>query len=324
MNRNRRALCAATAVLPWAAPALAETGWPKRPVRIVVPFPPGGGTDIIARALAGALAERLGQPVAVENKPGAATLIGADSVAKSDPDGHVLLISGSTTFTVNPALRRKLPYDPARDLIPLAMLARAPLVLVVRADAPWKTLPDLVSAARAAPGRIAYATYGPGSGPQLAATLLALEADVRWLEVAYKGGAPAMTDLLGGQIQFVIDTVASAGPQIRAGKLRALAVLDRARTPVLPDVPSLADARMPGAAFDAWYALAVPGRMPTDARVGLERALRATLADPSVQSVIRAQSMEPAFVAGDALRSLVDDETARYRMVGHRAGIALD
>jgi len=327
MNRTRRRLCAATLLpaLPlFAKPALADAPWPTRAVRIVVPFAPGGGTDIIARALGGALGPRLKQPVTVDNKPGASTIIGADSVAKADAQSHVLLVSGSTTFTVNPALRSRLPYDPARDLALVAMIAKAPLVLAVNTSAPWKTLPELLAAARAKPRGLAFATFGPGSGPQLAGALLALEAGVQWLEVPYKGSGPALTDLLGGQLQFVIDTVASAGPQVKAGKLRALAVLGPARVSELPGVASLAELRMPRAAFDAWYALAAPARMPAAARAVVEREVRAAMADPALQATVRQQAMQPVFIGSDALKPIVDEEIARYRMLMHRANIVVD
>lgn len=323
MNRLRRNLCA-SALLPFTAAALADTAWPARPVRIVVPFAPGGGTDIVARALAGVLAARFKQPVTVDNKPGASTIIGADSVAKADADSHVLLVSGSTTYTVNPALRKKLPYDPMADLAPVAMLARAPLVLAVQASAAWKTLPELLAAARAKPGSLAYATFGPGSAPQLAGALLGLEAGVQWLEVPYKGSGPALTDLLGGQLQFMIDTIASAGPHIQSGKLRALAVLGTTRATALPAVASLADLQLPRAAFDAWYAMAAPVRMPAAARARLENELRAAMAEPTLQAAIRQQSMEPAFVGSAQLRQLMDEEIARYRMLGHRARIVVE
>ncbi|MEK8052816.1 tripartite tricarboxylate transporter substrate binding protein [Ideonella sp. DXS22W] len=307
-----------------SAPSAKAAAWPTRPVRVVVPFAPGGGTDIVARALATALGTQLGQPVAVENKPGGATIIGADSVAKADADAHVLLVSGSTTFTVNPALRQRLPYDPARDLLPVARLARAPLVLVVRADAPWKTLPELLAAARAKPGALAHASFGPGSAPQLAAALLALQAGAQFLDVPYKGSAPALTDLLGGQLQFLIDTAASAAPQVRAGTLRALDVLDTRPSAALPDVPTLATLRLPGASFDAWYGLAAPGRLPAAARELLERATQRALSDPAVQAALRQQAMEPAFAGSAALRPLIDEEIARYRMVAARARLVVE
>lgn len=334
---RRRHLLAAT-LLPWAsAPVWAQpvatapgasatlaSPWPRQPVRLVVPFPPGGGTDIVARALASVLSSRWQQPVAVENKPGASTILGTDSVAKAAADSHVLLVSGSSTFTVNPALRKKLPYDAQKDLHPLGLVALAPLVLVVRADAPWKTLPELLAAARAKPGGLSYATFGPGSAPQLAGSLLAMEAGVQWLDVPYKGSAPALTDLLGGQIQFMLDTAALAGPQLAAGKLRALTTLSAKRLDGLPEVPSLSDLKLGGAVFEGWYGVAAPGAMVQADRQAAESALRQAVADPQVQAALRRSAMTPLFLGSQALKPLVEQEVARFRMVAHRARIVLD
>lgn len=315
---------ASASLLAAPAAAHAQEAWPARPLRLVVPFPPGGGTDIVARALGDTLAARLKQAVVVDNKPGASTLIGADAVAKAAGDGQTLLVSGSTTYTVNPALRARLPYDPARDLVPLALIARAPLTLVVPAASPWKNLNDLLAAARARPGEVSYASFGPGSGPQLAAGLLGLAAGVSWLEVPYKGSALALTDLIGGQVQVGIDTVAATAPHVKSGKLRALAIVGAARSPLLPGVPTVTELKLPEAVFDAWYAVAVPGRTDAELRKRIEGELRAAAAVPALQDTIRAQGMEPAFVGSDALKGLVDGEVARYRMLGHRARIVME
>lgn len=324
LTRSRFLLAAALAPLLLAGAAQAQDPWPSRPIKIVVPFPPGGGTDMVARALGDALATRLKQPVVVENKPGAATLIGADAVAKSVGDGHTLLVSGSTTYTVNPALRRKLPYDPERDLAPLALIAKAPLALVVQAGSPYKSLNDLIAAAKTRPGTVSYASFGNASGPQLAGGLLGLAAGVQLLEVPYKGSAAALTDLIGGQIQVGIDTVATTAPHVKAGKLRALAIIGSVRSSVLPDVPTVTELKLPEAVFDAWYAVALPGRSDPALRQRIERELKAVLAEPGLQNAIRAQGMEPAFVGAQPLRALVEDETARYRMLAHRARIPVE
>lgn len=326
MNKRTRLLAAACLpLLAWAAaPAQAQDAWPSRPLRAVVPFPPGGGTDLVARALGEALARRLKQPVVVENKPGAATLIGADAVVRAAGDGYTLLISGSTTFSVNPALRTKLPYEPGRDLLPLALVARAPLALVVPSNSPWRSLSDLLRAAAAKPGAISYASFGAASGPQLAAGLLGLAAGVQMLEVPYKGSAAALTDLMGGQVQVGIDTVAATAPHIKAGKLRALAILGAVRSSMLPEVPTVAELKLPDAVFDAWYAVAVPGRTEPAVRERIEREIQAVLAEPALQASIRAQGMEPVFAGAQALRPLVDAEIARYRMLAHRAKIVVE
>ena len=189
--------------------------WPQRPVRMVVPFPPGGGTDVVARALAQKLAGRLGTAVVIDNKPGASTIIGTEAVVRADPDGYTLLVSGSTSYTVNPALRSKLPYDPAKDLVPVATVARAPLVLVVSASAPYKDLNALIAAAKAKPKSIHYATFGSGSGPHLAGALLEQAAGIQLQDVPYRGSSQSLIALMGGEIQLGIDTVAAAAPQVK-------------------------------------------------------------------------------------------------------------
>lgn len=320
-----RPLLALLFTTPWLVHAAqAEEAWPSKPLRLVVPFPPGGGTDIVARQLGTALAPRLRQPVVVDNKPGAATLIGADAVAKAAGDGHTLLVSGSTTYTVNPALRQKLPYDALRDLAPLAIIAKAPLALVVKGDAPWNHLGELIAAAKAKPGAVTYASFGPGSAPQLAGGLLGLAAGMEMLEVPYKGSAAALTDLMGGQVQVGIDTVAATAPHIKAGKLRALAIFGSVRSTMLPEVLTVAELKLPEAVFDGWYAVAVPGRTDTALRQRIERELKAVLAEPALQASIRAQGMEPVFIGAEPLRPLVDGEIARYRMLAHRAKIVVE
>ena len=203
---------AASLIVAAGLPARAQDAWPTKSVKLVVPFPPGGGTDIVARALSQKLSERLKQPVVIDNKPGASTIIGTDAVAKAAPDGYTLLLSGSTSYTVNPALRAKLPYDPMRDLAPIAIVARTPLVLVVNANSPWRTVNDLIAAAKAKPKGVRYATFGSGSGPHLAGELFALAADVKLQDVPYRGSAQSAVALIGGEIEMGIDTVASVAP----------------------------------------------------------------------------------------------------------------
>ena len=321
---RRHLLVTLLATLPAASAVQAQDAWPAKPLRLVVPFPAGGGTDIVARPLGDALAARLKQAVVVDNKPGAATLIGADAVAKAPGDGYTLLVSGSTTFTVNPALRKKLPYDPQRDLQPVAMIARAPLALLVRADAPWKRLDELVAAAKARPGQISYASFGTASGPQLAAALLGLAAGIELLEVPYKGSAAALTDVIGGQVQVGIDTVAAAAPQVKAGKLRALAIIGSVRSSLLPEVATVAELKLPDAVFDAWYAVALPGRTEAVLRQRIEGELKAVWAQPALLAGLRAQGMEPVFIGSAALQPLIDAEAARYRMLAHRARIVVE
>lgn len=318
------AVLASTSGLSFAQTAAPAEAWPQRAVRLVVPFPPGGGTDAVARALGQKLATRLGKPVVIDNKPGASTIIGTDSVVKAEPDGYTLLVSGSTSYTVNAALRHKLPYDPLKDLTPVATIARAPLVVVVSAASPYKDLASLLAAAKAAPKTINYATFGSGSAPHLVGALLEQAAGVRLQDVPYRGSAQAMMGLIGGEIQMAIDTVASAAPHVRSGKLRALAIAGNERARALPSVPTVRELKLPDAAFDGWYALAAPARTPDAIVNRLVKEVEAAMRDVQLQEQIRAQGMEPVFVGPKAMHAAMDDEIGRYRALAHRAQIVVD
>ncbi|WP_052383627.1 Bug family tripartite tricarboxylate transporter substrate binding protein [Pseudacidovorax intermedius] len=304
--------------------SLAQDAWPARSLRLVVPFPPGGGTDIVARALGQRLAERLGQAVVIDNKPGASTIIGTDAVAKAPADGYTLLLSGSTSYSVNAALRAKLPYDPLRDLAPIGIVARTPLVLVVAAGAPWRTVDDLVRAARAKPQSIRYATFGSGSGPHLAGELFALACGAKLQDVPYKGSAQATIAVIGREIEMGIDTVAAVAPHVRAGKLRALGIVGATRSSLLPEVKTLAELGLPEATFDAWYGLAAPARSPVAALDRLARETRALIAEPALQATLKTQGMEPVWLDAAAFRSQMEGEISRYRALAHRANIPME
>ncbi|RST56319.1 tripartite tricarboxylate transporter substrate binding protein [Variovorax sp. MHTC-1] len=317
-------LLLAVAFTAAAGLAQAADAWPAKTVKLVVPFPPGGGTDIVARALGQKLAERLGQPVVVDNKPGAATIIGADTVAKAQPDGYTLLISGSSTYSVNAALRARLPYDPLKDLAPVAIIAKAPLALVVNAGSPWHSAAALAAAARAKPRDIRYATFGSGSGPHLAGELFAMAAGVKLQDVPYKGSSQSTVALIGGEIEMGIDTVAAVAPHVRSGKLRALAIVGTTRSSMLPDVPTMAELKMPDATFDAWYGLAAPAGTPAPVIQRLAAEVSAVMADKAIQDQLRAQGMEPVMIGVAPFRSLMESEISRYRALAHRAGIAAE
>lgn len=304
--------------------AQAADAWPARTVKLVVPFPPGGGTDIVARALGQKLAERLGQPVVVDNRPGAATVIGADTVAKAQPDGYTLLVSGSSTYSVNAALRARLPYNPLKDLAPVAIVAKAPLALVVNAGSPWHSVSALVAAVKAKPRDIRYATFGSGSGPHLAGELFAMAAGVKLQDVPYKGSSQSTIALIGGEIEMGIDTVAAVAPHVRSGKLRALAIVGTTRSSMLPDVPTMAELKMPEATFDGWYGLAAPASTPAPVIQRLAAEVGAVMADKAIQDQLRAQGMEPVMIGASPFRSLMESEISRYRALAHRTGIAAE
>src|ERR1700738_414188 len=243
------AACLLLSTLP-DAPALA--GYPDRIIKIVVPFAPGGGTDVIARTLAQEMAKDLGATVIIENKPGAGTIIGTQAVATSEPDGYTLLM-GTFANAVNPSLNARLPYDAHKDLVPVALVARSFNIVVVNPKSPFQSIADLIAAAKADPEKLSYGTFGTGTSAHLAGELFKNMAKVNLTTVPYKGAAPAITDLIGGQIQVMFTTVASAASLIAAGQLRALAVMSEERSPAFPQLPTVAEAGGPGYAVESWY-----------------------------------------------------------------------
>ncbi|MDR6519152.1 tripartite-type tricarboxylate transporter receptor subunit TctC [Variovorax paradoxus] len=325
ISRRRFGLLLSACAVPGVhSPVFAQGAWPERPIKLVVPFPPGGGTDLVARAMGQTLSEQLGQPVVIDNKPGASTIIGTDAVAKAAPDGYTLLLSGSTSFSVNPALRARLPYDTVRDLAPIAIVARTPLVLVVGKGQPWQSLPELVAAAKARPKSIRYATFGSGSGPHLSGELFALAAGIQLQDIPYKGSSQSALAVIGGEVEIAIDTVAAVAPHVRAGKLRALGIVGATRSSMLPEVRTLAEQGLPEATFDAWYGFAAPARTPAPVIDKLARTVVATMGHPALQAQLRAQGMEPVAIGAAAFRAQMEGEISRYRALAHRAGIAAE
>lgn len=317
--QRRSLLKLAPALACAAVPQLhAQEHWPQRPLRMVVPFPPGGGTDLVARAIGQRLSQQLGQAVVIDNRPGASTWIGTDAVIRSAPDGYTLLLSGSTSYTVTPALKPQPGYDPLKDLMPVAMLAKTPLLLVVPASSPFQSLDDLLTAARARPGAVRYATYGPATAPQLATLLLEQATGVRMQDIPYKGSAQAATALLSAEVECGYDTVASLAPHLRAGKLRALATPGPQRIASLPEVPTLAELHWPAASFEGWYALALPARSPAAIVERLNRVLRDIMGEPGLQAQLSRQGLQGVFVDAAALRQTMGDEITRFKAVAAR------
>ncbi len=260
--RRRLALAAwmSISVLPVSS---AFALFPERTIRIVVPFAPGGGTDVIARTLAQEMAKDLGGTIIIENKPGAGTIIGTQAVATSEPDGYTLLMA-TFAHAVNPSLNPKLPYDPHKDFAAVALIARSFNIVVVNPASQIKSIADLIAAARADPNRLSYGTFGTGTSAHLAGELFKSMARVNLTTVPYKGAAPAITDLLGGQIQVMFTTVASAASLIEVGQLRALAVTSAERSPAFPALPTVAEAGVPGYAAESWYGLYAPAKTPAE------------------------------------------------------------
>ncbi|WP_423962238.1 Bug family tripartite tricarboxylate transporter substrate binding protein [Bradyrhizobium sp.] len=308
-------------VMQAASPALA--GYPDRIVKIVVPFAPGGGTDVVARTLAQEMAKDLGQSVIVENKPGAGTIVGTQVVAASDPDGYTLLM-GTFANAVNPSLYAKLPYDPERDFAPVALIARSFNIVVVNARSPIRSIADLIAAAKAEPDKLSYGTYGTGTSAHLAGELFKSMAGVSLTMIPYKGAAPAITDLIGGQIQVMFTTVASVASLIAAGQLRALAVTSAERSPAFPDVPTVAEAGVPGYSAESWYGLFVPGKTSGNIIARINRSAATAVKSEVFKRLAVSEGLTMVASPPDELDRYFRGEQARWRKVIRDAGIKVE
>ena len=299
-------------------------GYPAKPVQLVVPFPPGGAVDIVGRTISKKLGDRLGQPIVVENKAGAGTVVGAAYVANAPADGYTLLISSGSTFTVNPALNAKLPYDPVKSYEPVGLVTRVPLILRAHRDVPVNNLRQLIAAVQRTPDKFSYGSLGNGTTGHFAAELTWSAAGIKLMHVPYRGSAPAMPDLMGGQIPFTIDTVAAALPQLKAGKIKAIAVTGATRATQLPDLPTVTESGFPGFSADSWLAVVAPRGLPAEAKAKLHKALADTLADAEVRSKLLAAGLEPSYASGDAVLAQIEDELPRMRAIAQRAQIRAD
>jgi len=305
-----------------AASAHAATDYPNRPVRIIVPFAPGGSLDMLARTLGRGLAERLGQQFVVENRSGAGGNLGHDAVAKAKPDGYTMLVT-SEPLTINPALFPNLPYDVARDLAPVTLVASLSQVLIVRPASPLRNLADYLAAATTRPEPLDYATAGLGSPGHLAGEQLRLATGAALVHVPYRGGGPAVADVAAGQIESGIMTLPAALALIQSGAVRALAVTSRARAGVLPDVPTIGET-VPGYVVDSWQAVLVPAGTPSDIIARLNREIVALVAQPAVRELLDKQGFDVVGSTPEALGSRITEELAKWRTFVKRADIHID
>jgi tripartite-type tricarboxylate transporter receptor subunit TctC len=304
-----------------AGPALAS--YPDRIVKIVVPFAPGGGTDVIARTLAQEMAKDLGVSVIIENKPGAGTIIGTQAVAGSPPDGYTLLM-GTFANAVNPSLNSKLPYDPHRDFAPVALVARSFNIVVVNPKSPIRSIADLIAAAKADPEKLSYGTFGTGTSAHLAGELFKNMAGVNLTTVPYKGAAPAITDLVGGQIQVMFTTVASAASLIAGGQLRALAVTSAERSPAFPQLPTVAEAGVPGYAAESWYGLFAPAGTPADVIDRLNKSAASAVQSEVFKRLGVNEGLVMVARPPAAFDQYVRGEEERWRKLIQDAGIRIE
>lgn len=317
MTLTRRAALAALAV-PMLARA--QPAWPSRPVRIVVPWAPGGGVDVIARGLGAALAEALGQPFPVENRTGGGGVIGMQEAARAAPDGHTLLALDNS-YTMLPHTMRQLPWDHAQAFAPVVLGASAPFLVVLRAGLDYPTLGAFLAAARAAPERFTFGTGGAGSSPHFATEDFQLQAGIRMLHVPFRGGAEAMLAVAAGQVDLSMATVSAAKGQLDAGRLRPLALCSTERSARVPGVPTATEAGLPGFTGGIWAGLAAPTGTPEPVLARLEAAAQAALRGPALRDRFLAQGLEPSGLGREGFAKLVRDETTRWGRVAEAAHI---
>ncbi|MFT4266195.1 MAG: tripartite tricarboxylate transporter substrate binding protein [Xenophilus sp.] len=320
---SRRVAAVATAALLSAAPFAHAAGWPEKPLTLVVPFPPGGPTDMVARVLAQSVGEQLGQPVVVDNKAGANGNIGNAFVAKAAPDGYTVLYNTSS-LVLSPALYRKLSYDVRKDLAPVALTAVVPLGLVVNPSLPVKSVAELVDYGRKNPGKLSYGSAGSGNVTHLAAFQVVQHFGIEAAHVPYKGSAPADVDLVAGQIQFMTDTINSVAPFIKDGKLRLLAVSSSQRIPNFPQAPTLGESGMGDFEAGAWQGVMVPAKTPQAVIDRLNQAFLKALKDPAVLEKLRVQGTEPLGSTPAEYGAYIEKETARWASVVKSTGVSLD
>ena len=324
LQPTKRTLMRATAgaLLLLAAPLSMAQAWPARPVRLVVPFPPGGLIDNMARLVGNRLVQELGQPVVIDNTPGAGGNMGAAEVARAPADGYTLLMA-SPALTISPAVYKNLPYQPSQ-LAPVALLGRVPNVLLVNPASGIGKVQDLVGRAKAKPGQLNYASNGNGTSLHLSAELFKRRSETFITHVPYRGAAAAITALLSGEVDMMFDNLPSAIGQIQAGKLRALAVTTAQRSTALPDVPTLAEAGMEGFNVSAWFGVAAPAGLPTPVATRLADALQKVVQQPEVAAAMQRQGADPAFIDAASAAAALNADAAQWKQVAAYAKIQLD
>jgi tripartite-type tricarboxylate transporter receptor subunit TctC len=301
----------------------AQAIYPERIVRIVVPFAPGGGTDVVARTLAHEMEKDLGKSVMIENKPGAGTIVGTQAVAVSKADGYTLLM-GTFANAVNPSLNAKLPYDPHKDFAPVALVARSFNIVVVNPKSQVSSIGDLIATAKANPGKLTFGTFGVGTSAHLAVELFKDMAKVNLTAVPYKGAAPAITDLIGGQIDVMFTTVASAASLVESGQLRAIAVTSAERSPAFPNLPTVAEAGVPGYAAESWYGLFAPAGTPKDVIGRLNTSAATAVQSEAFKKLGVNEGLVTVALPPDALEQYFRGEEERWRRVIGETGIKVE
>jgi tripartite-type tricarboxylate transporter receptor subunit TctC len=329
MQANRRTLLSALAgaltasALPFGIPLARAQAYPAKPIRLVVPYPPGGPTDVLARIVAAKLPDMLGQQVVLDNKPGASGMIGAEQVAKSAPDGYTLL-SNASIHVINPSLYPKANFDAINDFVPVTQLASVPLILVVNNDLPIRSVKDLIAYAKANPGKLNFGSSGNAAAPHLAGESFKIMAGAPMQHVPYKGSAPALTDLIGGQVQLMFDSMPSAMPHVKAGKIRPLAVTTAQRVAAVPDLPTIAEAGVPGYDISTWYGVWAPKGTPREIVERLHAEIVKVLKLPDTRERYAGLGAEPVGSTPEEFAAYCRSELAKWAKVVKESGAKAD
>ncbi|MDP1841031.1 MAG: tripartite tricarboxylate transporter substrate binding protein [Reyranella sp.] len=322
-TRRRAALLLALAAPLLAAPAVADD-YPSRSIRLIVPYAPGGGADSVARIVAKRVSESIGQPIVIENRGGAGSIVGTDMVAKAAPDGYTLLLGQSGPISINPAVYKTLPYDPVKDFAPITMTTAYPYILVVNSELPAKTLQEFVALAKSKPGAMNYGSTGVGAANHLVAELFNSKAGLQMTHIPYRGTALAVGDLLGGQLSVVFGDPISVLPHIRSGKLRALAVTSLERSPVAPEVPTVAESGYPGFEALAWHGILAPAKTPPEIVKKLNAEIAKALADPETNKLLTNQAMQTVGNTPEAFAAFIQKDIATWKAVAAAAKVTVE
>ncbi|MBV8392130.1 MAG: tripartite tricarboxylate transporter substrate binding protein, partial [Alphaproteobacteria bacterium] len=298
--------------------------YPARAIKLIVPYAPGGGADAVARIVGKRVGEGLGQPIVIENKGGAGSIVGTEMVAKAEPDGYTLLLGQSGPISINPAVYRSLPYDPLKDFAPISMTTAYPYILVVNADLPAKTLQEFVALAKARPGAMNYGSTGVGAANHLVSELFDSKAGIKMTHVPYRGTALAVVDLVSGHLSMVFGDPVSVLPPLRASKLRALAVTSRERSPIAPDVPTIAESGYPGFDVVAWHGILAPAKTPPPIVDLLHGQIAQTLREPEIQALLANQAMQPVGNSPAAFAAFIRKDIALWKEVAASANVSVE
>jgi tripartite-type tricarboxylate transporter receptor subunit TctC len=301
----------------------AQGAYPSKPIRMIVPYPPGGPTDVLGRIVAQKLSESLGQQVVVENRPGASGMIGSEVVAKAAPDGYTLLTNASI-HVINPSLYPKMNFDALRDFTPISLIAQVPLILVVNPGLPVKSVPELIALAKAQPNRLNFGSSGNAAAPHLAGESFKIATGVQMQHVPYKGSAPALTDLIGGQVQLIFDSMPSAMPHVKSGRVRALAVTTAKRSPTVPDLPTIAESGVPGFDISTWYGVWAPAGTPKDIVNKIAAEIAKALHQPAVRERLAALGAEPVGNTPEEFAAYCQSELAKWSKIVRESGAKAD